>query len=392
MVYGSEGRMMATVIMRSGLMYGSEILREPTAAQFQHLERAWANAARFITGASQTCSHDVMLGELGWLRIADYHVIAKFNFFHRLRIGGNRVGLAAWMWRVRMGDAWSRIFGRNNASTATIAHLNRGVNPVSRSQRRRHAHPSGWFASLNNHGTTQSIAAADRADSDGDNSSDDDTAINNTRVRCDSGDMKRASLSSHKRSTALPDAAYTPRTPATVINNITSSDTAATESTVKQRQHRLPTAFCESIFYLFMRYGDNDEWWQTRPSSSMPLDIWSADRYDTMMSLFAKQWSHRVQQQRRGREIYTRVQPSWPHYFVRRRLSRGSRGRDAEHHLAMVYNDDAHAMIDDDRGMMMYDTYPSHHDGNGDDDRMTIPVRKEGVDIYVKKRVVAYID
>jgi hypothetical protein len=51
-IRGRSGRVIATVLMRSGLLYGSEILRQPTRKEMALLEQPWQAAARLI-GASR---------------------------------------------------------------------------------------------------------------------------------------------------------------------------------------------------------------------------------------------------------------------------------------------------------------------------------------------------
>ena len=141
------------------------------------------------------------------------------------------------------------------------------------------------------------------------------------------------------------------------------------------------------LIWLFTRYDNhgthNDEWWST---SVLSVDLWRRERY-----------AH--SEQRRGLSIYLQLQPKWPSYYIQRRLVHhkrdGTRGTGHDR-MAMVYDDMIDGVIDHDRGVAFFDSYPSqqqqqqqqagaggdhHHSG----DRDTIVVRKEGARYLVEE-------
>ena len=266
---------------------------------------------------------DAILAELGWWSIADHFEYAKVNYWHRLRIGGIGLGLASWMWRVRMGDAWYRIYKhRDNRIARSLGSGN--IVSGERFARTR-SRTNGYYERLNSVGTSVAVNVDNRCDSDGDDYDD--------------------SNNDSKRSAPLPnrvhDVDYVP-------DDDDNNDDAASNdginprmSIIAHRRHRLPTAFCEAAHYLLRRHGCDDQWWMTQ--SSMPMDIWRNNGRADIHTFFAKRWYNRVCQRRRGKSIYLRVQNGWPHYFVSRHLLGGTSVMNV--YLIMIIMVECHGMM-----------------------------------------------
>jgi hypothetical protein len=223
-------------------------------------------------------------------------------YFQRLRVGGTRVGLAAFIWRIRMGDAWHRIFGGNSARSASFAaenlHLQRQQRPQRRAASRRRD-----YAELDDKGRTVSLPRdqlCNSDDSDFDNDGNDSKRSHHHRHRRSFGESKRASIDRDD------DTEFEPL----------QQQPQQQRQRRRKRRYQHVSSFCESLFYLFRHYECNDEWWQS--TSPQTLEFWKSDNYEQFMSIVHRNWYKRVSDQRRGASIYLQLQPAYPSYVMMR--------------------------------------------------------------------------
>lgn len=302
------GRILAIVLARAGLLWGTEIITMPNTLEMKQLERPWLCIARKLTGASYYASHDLIRAELGWMSINDYIEFAKMAYFQRLRYGGVRVGLAAFVWRIRMGDAYHRLFRGHNARVAALTTHNLHQQQQRQQQRpqRRAASHHHDYSFFHSNGRTIQLAREQRCNSDDDeydNNGNDMDSKRTHRIHDNNGDSNRS---------RIIDIDFDP---------LHQHDQQQQQQQQQQQRQRVRhyqhvTAYCEAMFYLFKHYDNNDEWWQS--SSSQPLSYWKADKHEHYMSIVHQNWYERVNKQRRGAAIYLKLQPSFPSYIVMR--------------------------------------------------------------------------